>query len=169
MGRRQAVIRKAMVVEERTNRKDTAQYTKEEIKGLENFLRRRFGMTSTEVAIVWREYGTAQIARMVHEEAIEIVLQTQAEELVINERKQLKQSEETSEVKQSEERRQAAHEAAIATGLPTKAHTQEEKLITKNQEQKSEAITQKEQQKPEEKMITKFCFPVIEEVSCSPL
>ncbi len=62
MGRRQAVIRKAMVAEgNETQSKQNAQYereyTKEEIKGLETFLRRRYGMTSTEVAIVWREYG----------------------------------------------------------------------------------------------------------------
>ena len=70
MGRRQAVTRKAMVVEgNETQSKQNAQYTKEEIKGLENFLRRRFGMTSTEVAITWRHYGTAQIARICHEYA----------------------------------------------------------------------------------------------------
>jgi len=45
----------------------TAYHTKEEIKALENFLRLRFGMTSTEVSSVWREYGTYGIARMQQE------------------------------------------------------------------------------------------------------
>ena len=61
MGRRQAVIRKAMVVEEKTNRKDTAQHTKEETKAMENFLRVRYGMTTTEVSLILRQYGAATI------------------------------------------------------------------------------------------------------------
>ena len=68
MERRQAVTRKAMVAEgNETQSKQKAQHTKEEIKALESFLRRRFGMTSTEVSSVWREYGTYGIARMQQE------------------------------------------------------------------------------------------------------
>ena len=73
MGRRQAVIRKAMVVEERTNRKDTAQYTKEETKAMENFLRVRYGMTTTEVSLILRQYGAATIEMLrqgIHEETL---------------------------------------------------------------------------------------------------
>ena len=50
------------VVEERTKSKPTAQHTKEEIRGLENFLRLRLGITWTEVSSVLRHYGVAMIA-----------------------------------------------------------------------------------------------------------
>ena len=63
--RRQAVTRKAMVAEvNETQSKQQAQDTEQEIQGLEIFLRRRLGMTSTEVSCVWRQYGTAGIALM---------------------------------------------------------------------------------------------------------
>ena len=75
-----------------TQSKQKAQHTKEEIKALENFLRLRFGMTSTEVSSVWRQYGTAKIARMQQEvydadmvTAMQTKAQTQEEEMTINE------------------------------------------------------------------------------------
>ena len=67
--------RNAMVVEERTKRKDTSQHTKEETRALENFLRFRCGMTPTEVSRVVCQYGAATIGMMqpaihVHEETL---------------------------------------------------------------------------------------------------
>jgi len=89
-----------MVVEERTKSKPTAQPTKEETRGLENFLSLRLGITSTEVSSVLRHYGVATIITMmrqaVHEEDLAIALskgQKQEVELTINEHKQLKPSE----------------------------------------------------------------------------
>ena len=110
MRRRQAVIRKAMVAEgNETQSKQKAQHTKEEIKALELFLRLRFCMTSTEVSSVWRQYGTAWIAKMAQEvyemDMATAQSHTQEEEMTTNERKQLTQSEETStttELKQSD-------------------------------------------------------------------
>ena len=119
-----------------TQSKQKAQHTKEEIKALENFLRLRFGMTSTEVSSVWRKYGTAQIARMqqeVYEEDIANALQhkaeTQAEDLMINEGKQLKQSEETlttKELKQSDKTlitKEGSHKKQEGTLIPTELTT----------------------------------------------
>ena len=85
MGRRRAVIRKAMVAEgNETQSKQNAQYvyTKEDIKLLEDYMRHRFGMTPTAVSSVWRQYGTAQIGRMtqeVYEEDVATALQNKAE------------------------------------------------------------------------------------------
>ena len=82
-----------MVVEERTKSKPTAQHTKGEIRGLENFLRLRLGITSTEVSSVLRHYGVATIAMMrqaVYEEDRPTALskaQKQEEESTINEQR----------------------------------------------------------------------------------
>ena len=93
-----------MVVEERTKSKPTSQHTKEEIRGLENFLILRLGITSIEVSSILRHYGVATIAMLrqaVYEEGLATAMRLQSkaqkeeEELTINEHKQLKQSEET--------------------------------------------------------------------------
>ena len=73
--------RNAMVVEERTKRKDTAQHTKEETKAMENFLRVRYGMTNTEVSLILGQYGAATIEMLrqgIHEETLANALQTKA-------------------------------------------------------------------------------------------
>jgi hypothetical protein len=62
-----------MVVEERTKSKPTSQHTKEEIRGLENFLILRLGITSTEVSSILRHYGVVTIAMLqqaVYEEGL---------------------------------------------------------------------------------------------------
>ena len=126
--RRKAVTRKAMVAEvneTQSKQKQKAQHTQEEIQALEIyqptqeetqafeiFLRLRFGMTSTEVSSMWRQYGFAGIARMqqeVYEEDMQNEVsaqwwdpakaQTQEEELITTERKQHS----TIEEKRSEE------------------------------------------------------------------
>ena len=70
-----------MVVEERTKSKPTSQHTKEEIRGLENFLILRLGITSTEVSSILRHYGVATIAMMrqaVYEEGLATAMQLQS-------------------------------------------------------------------------------------------
>ena len=95
MERRQAVTRKAMVVEEKTKRKDTAQHTKEETKAMESFLRVRYGMTTTEVSLILSQYGAATIEMLrqgIHEEnlanALQNTSQPQEEKLIPKELKQ---------------------------------------------------------------------------------
>ena len=73
-----------MVVEERTKRKDIEQHTKEETRAMENSLRFRYGMTTTEVSRVVRQYGAAShdrdaIQQGIHEETLANALSTKAQ------------------------------------------------------------------------------------------
>jgi len=142
-----------MVVEERTKSKPTSQHTKEEIRGLENFLILRLGITSTEVSSILRHYGVATIAMMrqaVYEEDLATALQLQSkaqkeeEELTINEHKQLKQSEETLTTNEVITMMlQATHEETLAPAEENLNTKPEEKSTTTAQKQPEEIRKEK--------------------------